>query len=175
MLPAKGVFPSTNLVKFHVSKVRNFALSWPFLLPKSYNVSAKKEQKSYTSWYWRPMQSLLKKLTCGFKYDMSNLVSFHATTQKFENFFLMGSFCPKYIRFELWKYIGVIFHDTEQWCKIWINPDLVASKMAWGTEWNFNRVAKSLENFYCDGLFLSKAYNVSARKVYSNYVSWHWK
>ena len=101
MLSAKGVFPSTNYVKFHVSKVRHFALSWPFLLSKSYNVSAKKVQKSYISWYWRPMQSFLKKLTRGFKYDMRNLVSFHATTQKFEIFFLMGSFCPKYIRFEL--------------------------------------------------------------------------
>ena len=33
-----------------------------------------------------------EKLTCGFKYDMRNLVNFHPTTQKSENFFLMGSF-----------------------------------------------------------------------------------
>ena len=55
-----------------------------------------------------------EKLTCGFKYDIRNLVKFHPTTQKFENFFSMGSFCPKYIRFELKKYREVIFHDTEQ-------------------------------------------------------------
>ena len=41
-----------------------------------------------------------EKLTCGFKYDMRNLVNFHPTTQKSENFTSMGSFCPKYIRFE---------------------------------------------------------------------------
>ena len=41
-----------------------------------------------------------EKLTCGFKYDMRNLVNFHPTT---ENFTSMGSFCPKYIRFELKK------------------------------------------------------------------------
>ena len=55
-----------------------------------------------------------EKLTCGFKYDMRDLVNFHPTTQKFENFTLMGSFCPKYTRFELQKYRGVIFHETEQ-------------------------------------------------------------
>ena len=55
-----------------------------------------------------------EKLTYGFKYDMRNLVNFHPATQKSENFVLMGSFCPKYIRFELEKYRGVIFHDTDQ-------------------------------------------------------------
>ena len=37
-----------------------------------------------------------EKLTCGFKYDMRDLVNFHPTTQKSENFTLMGYFCPKY-------------------------------------------------------------------------------
>ena len=55
-----------------------------------------------------------EKLTCGFKYDMRNLVNFHPTTQKSKNFTPMGYFCPKYMRFELKKYRGVIFHDTEQ-------------------------------------------------------------
>ena len=42
-----------------------------------------------------------EKLTCGFKYDMRNLVNFHPTTQKSENFTSMGYFCPKSMRFEL--------------------------------------------------------------------------
>ena len=29
----------------------------------------------------------------------------------------------KYMRFEVKKYRQVIFHDTEQWCKIWTNPE----------------------------------------------------
>ena len=49
-----------------------------------------------------------EKLTCGFKYDMMKLVNFHPNTQKSE------SSCPRYMRFELKKYRGVIFHDTEQ-------------------------------------------------------------
>ena len=34
-------------------------------------------------------------------------------------FTLMGSFWAKYILLELKKYRGVIFHDTEEWYKIW--------------------------------------------------------
>ena len=41
-----------------------------------------------------------------------------------KNFTLMGSFWAKYILFELKKYRGVIFHDTEEWCKIWRKTDL---------------------------------------------------
>ena len=51
-----------------------------------------------------------EKLPCGFKHDMRNLVNFHPTTQKSGYI----SKTPKYIRFELKKYKGVIFHDTEQ-------------------------------------------------------------
>ena len=36
----------------------------------------------------------------------------------------MGPFWAKYILFELEKYRGVIFHDTEEWCKIWRGIDL---------------------------------------------------
>ena len=41
-----------------------------------------------------------EKLTCGFKYDMKDLVNFYPTTQKSESFTSMGYFCTKYIRFE---------------------------------------------------------------------------
>ena len=37
-----------------------------------------------------------EKLTCSFKHDIRNLVNFHPTNQKSENFTSMGSFCPKY-------------------------------------------------------------------------------
>ena len=36
-----------------------------------------------------------------------------------KNFLLMGSFWAKYILFELKKYRGVIFHETEEGYKIW--------------------------------------------------------
>ena len=56
----------------------------------------------------------LKKLICDFKNDVRNLVNAHPTTQKSESFSLMGSFCPRYTRFEPQKYRRVIFLDTEQ-------------------------------------------------------------
>ena len=55
-----------------------------------------------------------EKLTLGSKNDIKNLVSSHAMTQESKNFTLMRYFCPKYLRFELKKYRGVIFHDTKQ-------------------------------------------------------------
>ena len=55
------------------------------------------------------------KLTCSFKHDTRNLVNFHSTTQKSENFTSMGSFCPKYIRFELEK--------PEELCFMTLNSD----------------------------------------------------
>ena len=97
-----------------------------------------------------------EKLTWVFKYDMRNSVNFHSTPQKSENFTSMSSFCPKYIRFELKNYRGFIFHNTEQWCKIWINPDLVVSKMAWGIGWTFIRALKSLKNCTLMGTFCPK-------------------
>ena len=54
-----------------------------------------------------------ERLTFGFKYD-KNLVNFHPTNQESENFLSMGSFYPKYKRFELQKYREVLFHDIEQ-------------------------------------------------------------
>ena len=56
-----------------------------------------------------------EKLTCGFKYDMRNLVKFHPTTQKSKYFTLMDYFCPKYMRFEL--------KDTEELFFMKLNSD----------------------------------------------------
>ena len=97
----------------------------------------------------------------------------HPTIQKFENLFSMGFFCPKYIRFELKNYGGVIFHDTEQWWKIWMKLDRVVSKLALRIAWTFIRTKS--KKLYIHGLFLSKKCNVSARKSHTNYVSWYWR
>ena len=41
---------------------------------------------------------------------------------------LIGSFCSKYIKFQLKKYRGVMSYDTEEWCKIWRKTDLLFQK-----------------------------------------------
>ena len=87
---------------------------------------------------------------------------------------LMGSFCPNHVQFQLKKYRRVISHDTEQWYKIWINLDLVVSKLAWEIGWTFTKALKNLKICALMGSFCWKR-NVSARKFQRNYVSWHWK
>ena len=38
---------------------------------------------------------------------------------------VIGSFCWKYIKFQLKKYRGVVSHGSEDWCKIWRKVDLL--------------------------------------------------
>ena len=97
-----------------------------------------------------------EKMTCSFKYDIRNFVNFHPTTQKFQNFTSMDYFCSKYMRSEIRKCRGIVFHDTEQSCEIWINPGSVVSKMAWGTGWTFITALKNLKNCTLMGSFCPK-------------------
>ena len=58
--------------------------------------------------------------TYHFKIGIRNLTKFDPSTRKSKkNFILMASFWAKYILFELKKYIGIIFHETEERYKIW--------------------------------------------------------
>ena len=55
-----------------------------------------------------------EKLTSCFKND-KNLVNFDPSTQKSKKFaLLIGSYCVKYLMFDLKKDRGIIFHDTEE-------------------------------------------------------------
>ena len=47
---------------------------------------------------------------------------------------LIGSFFAKYVTFDLKKYRGVVFHDTEEWCKSWKNTNLRFGK--WHKEYD---------------------------------------
>ena len=84
------------------------------------------------------------------------------------------------------EYRGVIFHDTKQWCKIWINPGLVVSKMAWAIGWTSITVLKSLMGSFCqkrvmfqlenfDWILLFKPNKDLDEKIKKSYVSSHWK
>ena len=66
-----------------------------------------------------------------------------------------------------------MFHDTEEWCKVWRKTDSWFQKLheEFGEfSHNHSKVAK----FHFNGLFLSKAYDVWAKKIQRNYLSWHW-
>ena len=55
-----------------------------------------------------------EKLIFCFK-NNKDLVNFNPSTQKSQKYCtLIGSFCAKYITFDLKKYRGVMLHDTEE-------------------------------------------------------------
>ena len=55
-----------------------------------------------------------EELTCGFKYDMRNLVNVDPTTQNLNISFRWALFVQSNTRFVLQKYRGIIFHNTEE-------------------------------------------------------------
>ena len=79
-------------------------------------------------------------------------------------FILMSSFWAKYIFFELKKYRGIVFHETEEGYKIWRGIDL--SFQNWQQIWQILTWAlESLKNFHFNGCLLSRVYIVWAKKV----------
>ena len=100
---------------------------------------------------------------------MRNLVNSHPTTQNSKHFTLMGYSCQKYMRFELKKYKGVIFHDTLMKSDAKFEEKLtLGSKNHMRNLVNFNLSSGNSENLHFDGLLLE--YQVLAKKV-QNYLS----
>ena len=108
-----------------------------------------------------------EKLTCGFKYELRNLVKFQPTTQKPENLTSMGSFCPKYVRFgqkRIERLSFIILNSDVKLCfQKW--HEKLGEHSLWSTK------KSEMYVMYIDGLLLSKAYNVSVRKFQRNFVS----
>ena len=91
-----------------------------------------------------------------------------------KTFILMCSFWAKYILFELKKYRGVIFNETEEEYKIWRGIYLPFQN--WHTEFDkfWPEQLKVSQFFTLMGSFWAK-YNVWAKKVPRSYLSWHWR
>ena len=49
---------------------------------------------------------------------------------------------------------GVIFHETEQWCKLWLNADPVVTKMGWGIGWTCPTPIGLRPGFLSSGIYL---------------------
>ena len=100
--------------------------NWNFdkmLLSKVENVWALNLQWSYVSWQWRMIQKLKRNWLVVLKLTWTSQNLTRALEKSKNLFFLIGSLWPKYILFELQKYRGVIFHDTEELCKFWRKTD----------------------------------------------------
>ena len=85
---------------------------------------------------------------------------------------LLYYFCWKDIMFELKKkkIQRSYCHNTQEWCTIWRGTDFCFEK--WHEElyefWKY-------QNLRFSGLFLTKVYNVWAKKVQKSYVWLYWR
>ena len=84
---------------------------------------------------------------------------------------LIGSFCWKYIKFQLKRYRGVCLIILMESLK---KKRFVVSKMTriW---WILIQALKSFQNLHFDWSLSCKVYNLWPRKVQGSYISWHWK
>ena len=85
------------------------------------------------------------------------------------------SYCAKYLMFDLKKYRGVIFHDTEGWCKIWRKTDLWFGK--WHEEYGKfspEHLKVSKLGLWWDPLIPSRR-SMSLKFTQRSYASWHWR
>ena len=67
----------------------------------------------------------------------------------------------------------IVFHDTEEWCKVWRKNDYWFQKRHEefiGFLPNYSKV----QNFHLDGLFLFEIYEIWAKKIRKSCISWHW-
>ena len=102
-------------------------------------------QPNYVSWPWRLMQNLKKnwsvvsKMT-GISWILTQVLEVSKTCT------FIGSYYAKYLMFDLTRYRGVIFKDTEEWCKIGIKTDL------WFGKWH-----EEHDKFSPDHLKVSKS------------------
>ena len=86
---------------------------------------------------------------------------------------LMCSFWAKYILFELNKYRGIIFYDTEEGYKIWRGIDL--SFQNWHKEFDkfWPEHSKFSKNVFLIGSLWAKYILFELKKVQRSYLSWH--
>ena len=106
-----------------------------------------------------------RKLTCGLKNDIRNLVNFHASSGKSKNLHLACKDLDEKI------YGRVMFHFNKEWCKVWRKTD------CWFQNWHeklgkFSLNHSKIQKFHFDGLYFSKLYEVWAKKYRG--VMFHW-
>ena len=107
-----------------LESLKNFRFNG-ILLSKVYIGWAKKSKEELSCMTRTSDEKFGEKLTYYFKIYMRNLTIFDPSTRKSNFFYFNGLLLAKHILFELKKYRGVIFHDTEEWYKIWRGLDVL--------------------------------------------------
>ena len=122
MIWTKGAHQSAKFQTFDCSRKISPNLYFDRLL-KVYKILAKKYRGVIShdpeDWckIWRKTDLLFQKWQ-----EFGEIWPEHSKVYKTCTF--ICSYCAKYLMFDLKKYRGVIFHDTEGWCKIWRKTDL---------------------------------------------------
>ena len=143
-------FDIRNLTSFDraLESPENFHFNG-LLLSKVYIVWAKKVQRSYLSWHWKVIQNLERHRFVVLKLTLGIWQILTWALESLKNFTLMGSFWTKHILFELKKYRGVVFHDTEEWYKIWSGINL-----------SFQNWHEEFDKFWLEHLKVSKIFTL---------------
>ena len=133
---------STAQVKFHQICTLTGSFRW-----KCIKFQLKKVQRSYVSWHWRVMQSLKKNLFVVSKLTRIWWILIWALESLKNVHFSWSLSCKVY---NVWpkKCRGVIFHDTEESCKV--------SRKTWGIREIFTKTLKSLKIETFKGYFYLK-------------------
>ena len=84
----------------------------------------------------------------------------------------IGSFCWKYIKFQLKKYRVFMSHDTEEWCTVRRKTDLLFQE--WQEFREFWSQHSKFSKFLLWWFLLCKVYNVWSKKIQWSYLSWNW-
>ena len=122
MIWTKGAHQSAKFQTFDCSRKISPNLYFDRLL-KVYKILAKKYRGVIShdpeDWckIWRKTDLLFQKW-----HEFGDFWPKHSKASKICIF--IGFYCPKYLKFDLKMYGRVIFHDTEQWYKIWRGIDL---------------------------------------------------
>ena len=90
---------------------------------------------------------------------------------------LIDPFCWKYIKFKLKKYIAVMSHDSEDWCRIWRRTDLLFQKWEeFGELWpKHSKVPKICTFIGSCCAIVPLVVTVWPKKVQRCYFSWQWR
>ena len=149
MIWTKGAHQSAKFQTFDCSRKISPNLYFDRLL-KVYKILAKKYRGVIShdpeDWckIWRKTDLLFQKWQ-----EFGEIWPEHSQVSKTCTF--ICSYCAKYLMFDLKKYRGVIFHDTEGWCKIWRNNNLwfgirnMANFLTWGIWQIFTKALESLK------------------------------
>ena len=127
MIWTKGAHQSAKLQTFDCSRKISPNLYFDRLL-KIYKILAKKDRgvishdPEYWCKIWRKTDLLFQKWQ-----EFGEFWPEHSKVSKICTF--IGSYCAKYLMFNLKNYRGVIFCDTEEWCKIWRKTNLWFGKL----------------------------------------------